>query len=70
GETSILPALIFNTKKVLPPGKFFFFWPSKMELHFLQPVVVTKLDDFETVKQKLHEIMTGYYVSRIKQLSK
>ena len=33
-ETSILPALIFNTKKVLPPGKTFFFWPSKMELHF------------------------------------
>ena len=68
-ETSILPALIFNTKKVLPPGKTFFFWPSKMELHFLQPVSTTKFDDFELVKQKLHKIMTDYYISHLNRLS-
>lgn len=68
-NTSILPALIFNTKKVLPPEKPFFFWPSKMELHFLPPVSVNKSDDFELVKQKLHQIMTAYYISNLKKLS-
>jgi 1-acyl-sn-glycerol-3-phosphate acyltransferase len=63
-QTSILPALIFNTKKVLPPGKTFFFWPSKMELHFLPPVTINKSDDFEILKQKLHRMMTEYYVEK------
>ena len=62
---AILPALIFNTKKVLPPGKTFFFRPSKMELHFLPPFSLNKPDDFELIKQKLHGIMTGYYVNHL-----
>src|SRR6195952_5508674 len=41
-ETRIVPALIFNTKKVMPPGKTFYFWPSKMELHFLPPVTISR----------------------------
>ncbi len=60
-ETSIIPALIFNTKKVLPPGKAFFFWPSKMELHFLAPVFINKNDDLEKVKLELHKKMSDYY---------
>ena len=64
-ETSILPALIFNTKKVLPPDRSFFFWPSKMELHFLPPVVVSKSDDFEIVKRQLHKMMSEYYVMHL-----
>jgi 1-acyl-sn-glycerol-3-phosphate acyltransferase len=67
--TSILPALIFGTKKVLPPSETFFFWPSKMELHFLPAVNVNKLDDFELVKQQLHKIMADYYVGNLKRLS-
>jgi 1-acyl-sn-glycerol-3-phosphate acyltransferase len=65
-ESSILPALIFNTRKALPPGKSFFFWPSKMELHFLPPVKINKEDDFEMVKRDLHRIMSEYYVSLLK----
>ena len=59
----ILPALMFNTKKVLPPGKTFYFWPSKMELHFLPAVSANKSDDLEMLKQKLHSIMSEYYVA-------
>ncbi len=59
--TSIIPALIFNTKKVLPPGKIFFFWPAKMELHFLSSVAVTSKDDFEKIKAKVYLLMTEYY---------
>jgi 1-acyl-sn-glycerol-3-phosphate acyltransferase len=68
-KTGILPALIFNTKKVLPPGKIFFFWPSKMEIHFLPPVNADKLNDFEVLKQKLHQVMADYYTSHYKSLS-
>ncbi len=59
--TSILPALIFNTKKVLPPDKTFFFWPSKMEMHFLPAVVVIQSDSFEVLKKRVFKIMTDYY---------
>jgi len=62
-KTDILPALIFNTKKVLPPDKSFFFWPAKMELHFLPPVPVNKFENFEMLKNKLHEIMSDYIIS-------
>ncbi len=64
--TSILPALMFNTKKVLPPDKVFFFWPAKMELHFLPPVPVKESDNFETLKEKVFKMMTDYYVKNIK----
>ncbi len=60
--TSILPALMFNTKKVLPPDKVFFFWPAKMELHFLPSVPVKQSDNFETLKEKVFKMMTDYYV--------
>jgi 1-acyl-sn-glycerol-3-phosphate acyltransferase len=64
--TPVLPALIFNTKKVLPPGKTFFFWPSRMEFHFLPPVAINKSDDFEIEKLNLHNIMSEYYVAHCK----
>lgn len=60
-STSLMPALLFNTKKVLPPNKFFFFWPSKMELHFLSPIPVGRDDNYEALKEKLYLLMTEYY---------
>lgn len=59
--TSILPAVIFNTKKVLPPGKSFYYFPSHMEMHFLPPIPVNHYDDYEVLKEKVHEIMSEYY---------
>jgi 1-acyl-sn-glycerol-3-phosphate acyltransferase len=58
----ILPALIFNTKKILPPGKAFYFWPSQMEMHFLPPVYVTQKENYESLKIKIHDIMSRYYI--------
>lgn len=56
----ILPALIFNTAKVLPVGKLFFFWPVKIEMHFLEPVLPGKMTT-EELKQKIFGIMEDYY---------
>src|SRR6476619_7648927 len=34
----IIPAVIFNTTKVLPTKKTFFFWPQQVEMHFLPAI--------------------------------
>ena len=63
---SILPAIIFNTKKVLPPGKLFYYWPTKMEIHFLPSIPVNHDDSYEALKDKVYGIMSDYYVSHKK----
>ena len=59
--TAIIPALIFNTKKVLPAGNLFYFWPVKMELHFLPPVPATPDCDYKQLNKKIFSIMERYY---------
>ncbi len=59
---SILPALIFNTAKVLP-RKIFFFWPAKIELHYLQPVSPKKFSSAEKLKEYIFNLMKEYYAS-------
>lgn len=61
-STPIIPALIFNTKKILPPGKMFYFHPAKMEIHFLQPVNISNGDDYKILKEKIYKLMSEYYV--------
>jgi 1-acyl-sn-glycerol-3-phosphate acyltransferase len=58
---SILPAVIFNTAKVLPAGKGFFFWPVKVRLEFLEPIAPKGLS-VEELKKKVHGKMVEYYV--------
>jgi len=60
--TSIIPALIFNTKKILPPGRKFYFHPAKMEIHFLPPVNISKADDYKILKEKIYKLMSEYYL--------
>lgn len=60
-KTSIMPALIFNTRKVLPPGKPFFFWPCRMEMHFLPPREIKESDTHDILKKELFEKMFQYY---------
>jgi 1-acyl-sn-glycerol-3-phosphate acyltransferase len=59
---SILPAVIFNTAKVLPANKSFFFWPVKIKMHFLEPVAVGT-QTLEELKEKVFNIMQEYYVN-------
>ena len=57
----VMPCLIFNTRKVLPPGKAFYFWPHKVEMHFLPPVAVDNKSTQE-LKEEVFNIMKEYYV--------
>ena len=65
---SIVPAVIFNSKKVMPSDKTFFAWPAKMEVHYLEPIAIDAADDAESLKQKCFKIMSDYYSSNIKNL--
>lgn len=65
--TAIIPALIFNTRKVLPADQFYF-WPAKMELHFLAPVYINSDENYQLIKEKIHRLMSDYYESNLKQI--
>lgn len=58
--TSIIPAVIFNTRKVLPAGKGFFFIPHRLEMHFLPPVS-PEGKSTETLKQEIFDLMYRHY---------
>jgi len=60
---SILPALIFNSANVLP-RKLFFFWPSKIELHYLKPVSPENFSSPENLKEHVFNLMKEYYLSQ------
>ncbi len=61
-KKAIMPAVLFNTKKALPPDKVFYFWPTKMELHFLPPVSATSTDNVDSLKQKVFNLMADHYI--------
>lgn len=62
-KKSLLPGVIFNTKKVLPAEKIFYFLPHKLEIHFLPPIPVTAEDTADSLKEKAHQIMKAYIES-------
>lgn len=57
---AIIPSVIFNTKKVLPTHKPFWFWPGKIEMHFLAPIEVNGQTS-DQLKEKVFGIMSDYY---------
>lgn len=59
---AVLPAVIFYTKIVLPHHKTFYFWPHKVEMHFLEPISPEGLTT-EQLKEKVFMTMRDYYVS-------
>jgi 1-acyl-sn-glycerol-3-phosphate acyltransferase len=64
-QKQIIPAVIFYTNIVLPRNKTFYFWPHKVEMHFLEAVPV-KDRMAEDIKQEAFEKIRDYYVARMK----
>jgi 1-acyl-sn-glycerol-3-phosphate acyltransferase len=58
---SIIPAVIFYTTKVLPTKKTFFFWPHKIEMHFLPPISVDSKTT-QQLKEEAFNLMKDYYL--------
>jgi 1-acyl-sn-glycerol-3-phosphate acyltransferase len=59
-QKRIMPAVIFNTEKVLPPNKPFYFWPAKVEMHFLPPIS-TANKSVQEIKAEVYTVMQNYY---------
>ena len=58
-QKEIIPAIIFNSGKILPPEKPFFLWPCKLEMHFLPPISSDNIQG-KDLKEKVHKIMWDY----------
>jgi len=59
---AIIPALIFNSRKIMPAGKTFYFRPHRLAMHFLPPVVPAPGETVENLKQRVFEIMKDHYL--------
>ena len=57
----LMPALIFNSRKVMPEKPKFSLFPHRMGFHFLPPVKINPTDTVEILKEKLFAVMSGYY---------
>jgi 1-acyl-sn-glycerol-3-phosphate acyltransferase len=55
----ILPTVIFNTRKILPPGKVFYALPHRIDVHFLAPIRTEHLTqaDLELLKEQVFKTM-------------
>lgn len=58
---SVIPAVIFYTQKVLPSHKGFFFWPHKVEMHFLPPVSPSNKTT-QQLKEEVFLTMKEFYL--------
>lgn len=57
-QKPMIPSVIFYTQKVLPQ-KTFFFWPHKVEMHFLPEVSVVDKTS-QQLKEEVFELMKNY----------
>jgi 1-acyl-sn-glycerol-3-phosphate acyltransferase len=64
-QKQIIPAVIFYTNIVLPRNKTFYFWPHKVEMHFLEAIPI-KDRMAEDIKQEAFEKIRDYYIAKMK----
>lgn len=61
-KKEIIPSLIFHSGKVMPRRPSFFFWPHKVEMHFLPPISVEG-KTVQALKEEAFQVMQAYYVA-------
>ncbi len=59
-KKDIIPTLLFNTGTVLPVNKTFFYWPHRLEMHFL-PAVSAQNTTPKELKAVVFQQMWDYY---------
>ena len=67
-QKPIIPALIFNTKKILPHHIKLWARPMPIRFHFLPPVSTEglTLNDTAALKERVYKLMEDYYVANNK----
>ncbi|HEU4555485.1 MAG TPA: lysophospholipid acyltransferase family protein [Chitinophaga sp.] len=58
----IMPAVLFHTREILPPGRIFYALPHVIDFHFLPPISTKGLgkDDMPVLKEKVFKAMWEY----------
>jgi len=59
---SIIPMIIFNSRKANPPDKGFFLMPVKLYMHFLPEVPINPDETVDHLKSRVFELMKNYIV--------
>jgi 1-acyl-sn-glycerol-3-phosphate acyltransferase len=64
-QQPIMPALIFNTGKVLPHDQKFWAWPYRIRFDFLPPIATKglSLQDLPALKEQVWQQMKTYYTA-------
>jgi 1-acyl-sn-glycerol-3-phosphate acyltransferase len=60
---AIMPAVIFNSRKVMPPNQAFYVRPCRLYMHFLDPVSPLPGETIEGLKERVFRLMWDYYVA-------
>ena len=60
---SIIPAVIFNSRRANPPDKGFFLLPVKLYMDFLPAVELIEDESVEELKLRVFTIMKGYIIN-------
>ena len=70
-QKPIIPGLIFNTRRILSPKVKFWGWPHRIHFHFLEPIPTKglSLEDVGSLKERVHKVMSDYYVNHLNELS-
>jgi 1-acyl-sn-glycerol-3-phosphate acyltransferase len=70
-QKPIMPAVIFNTRGILPDRPKFWAWPNKIHFHFLPPIETKGLQagDVDRLKDEVRLQMEQYFVANQKRLS-
>ena len=58
---SIIPGIIFNTRKVLPFNKPYSVIPHPLQIHFLEPINILPDDTTDSLKERAFQVMSDYY---------
>lgn len=59
----IIPCLMFNTGRALPPTVPFYFMPHRLRMHFLPAVTPLPGEMAEQLKDRVHAMMLDYYIA-------
>ena len=60
-KKEVMPCVIFGTKEAMPVNKPFYFWPTRLQMHFL-PAVSSEGLKAPALKEKIFTIMKDYYL--------
>lgn len=57
---SIIPMIIFNSRKANPPDKGFYLMPTKLYMHFLPEIEVMTGEPVDQLKARVFDLMKNY----------